>query len=458
MVVSQHSAKHPALPNDVSIHDLLNDMSWLREDSMSAITEDDELHKEIDMLASAEREVSEELSEVVQMFRKESEKRNMRTLAKNCPRKLNSAAYSLPKTYIDVRKYGHEVELSLSNHERSFKKKKRGKISNIHEVDIRIENNDTRDSPEQSQPSDEACNGVLSVSLREAPEEIEFFTDEETGDIEDATQSCKSLSVDESGEKIQPTDHNCIDTSKQFEEKQRLPTLSGWSQKSCNSTDLEKGQNNLFEEEAFWEEGLWKIPAPEPASTNPSDTVDPKIKKSSKNEAPNDRKIPNVPRSRREIVDILSLPTLDCTRDGEGESNMKVDCLIEKLEEESNGDCFDVVIEDVYNNIAQSRKAMEQASLPSKLDQYSPNVENQLRLQTQTPCVPHKLVHDKNSREGMVVLEKKRIDQRNDRCNWRAYVLGVHIILTVIGGAIFWVFFRIKNTKDPSLLDIAEAP
>jgi len=444
----------------------------------SADTEDDELQKEVIKLSSTEREVSQEISELVRLFSNRSEKQSERIVDEEGPRKLNSPVSPMNEIYTEwvmkrENKYVFQEQLALTNQKtirlRNNKKTHDSEyISNIHEVGINRIVKDTRESPGRSQPSDEESTEILGVCSREPPEEILFADDDESSSDDDVanafeevlnhtnTHFRESKSASETQEIALSYDLECADESTFVERNgkdAKVSVVSEWGLRSGQQTDLEKGGNNLFEKETFWEGNFWKDPVYEFVPQNPSRLV--QQEELNKCVASGIRKPLHISQSRRAIIDKLSVPTLDHQEDKNLEDHTEANYQsIGSRPEKANKDFVEIlsVKSDAHRNITHSRESMETTrSLSWQLAQIpSYEIEDQFTAHTQKPENRHSFafyIAVPNEREGMVTLNKERSRHRNDFCNWRIIVLVVQVILTVIGVAVFWHFLRSKNSQ-----------
>jgi hypothetical protein len=454
------------------IHELLNSRSWENDNINSADTEDDGLQKEIDLLSCAEHEVSKEISDLVRLFSKQPEKQTKKVVRvlERGPRRLNSSISPMNAIYTEFTKREErdiiQEQLGMTNQETiRFRntKKTRDNISNIPEVDIGMIIKDTRESPGRSQPYDEMSNGIMGVCTREPAEEIIFVGGDESHDGDDranvfgdalhyaSTDFSESESMPESEEMFSLNEREGTDVAifvHRNGEEEKFVMHREWGQ----STDLEKGGNNLFEDEAFWEKSFWKTPVDELASHHTSAVV--QQEQPNKGESSEMRKLPHISQSRQAIIGILSLPTLEHKRDENLGRNTELDCQsIRSRPKESNREFIDTSARsDVHRNISHSRESIEPRSLPQKSSQIFPFMnENHPITHTETQENSHTFaLHVAVSSEGedVVTLNKKISHQRNDMCNWRIIVLAIHVTLTIIGGAIFWYFLRSKDSQN----------
>ena len=503
MVVSWPSAVSPVDDEDSvllshPIHDLLNDISWENDDYTSSPSEDDDLQKEIDVLSSAERRVSQEISDLARLFSSQPESKRERTTAESGPKKLQPTISDLvrlfsnqpekererttaeigPKklqpTISDLVRLFNEVHIELTKRKNRFvvqkqiltpnqdtkrwgkRTKKRINNPDIHEVDITMFTRDGRESPGQSQPSDENSNGMFGVCTREPPEEIQFVEEDEIHNA--STDLGENESTPEPEEKtflqyregsyepsfigqLEVEENFCILTN---EEEEEFRILSEWCQRSRQLSDLEKGESHLFEEELFWEECFWKTPVCESASQNPSSNV--QRERLPTSELSGIGKLPRVSKSRQETIDVLLLPTLDRKRDEIQNHEAEVDCQsIESRREESDGGYIDESEQsDVLKNTTKSRERIIPKSFQRKSSQVLPFWnDNRIASCTQSRVSSYSntlRVTVSNEADGMFAMDEEMTNEWSSLCHWRTVVLIVHVLLAIIGGAVFIIF------------------
>lgn len=463
MVAKRPLATLPADQDSVLIYhpirELLLTGSWETDNINSADTEDDELQKEMDMLSCAEREVSKEISDLVELFSKQPEKQQTKkTVVKPGPRRLNSSISPMNEIYTEFTKREERSAIKEKMGMPRNMKKTRDNISNIPEVDIGMIIKDTRESPGRSQPYDKIYDDIMGVCTREPAEEIVFVDGDESHHDDDSadvvgdalhyasTHLCESVSVPESEEMISLNDREDTDVTifvQRNGEGEEFVVHREWEQ----PTDLEKGGNNLFEDETFWEKSFWKTPVDEGASQHTATMV--QQQQLNKGEGSEIGKFPRMSQSRQAMIGILALPTLERKRDENLEHNTELDCQsIRSRTKESNKEFIDTSVKpDVHKNISYSKDSIEPRSLPLKFSQMFPSMnESQLVTHTATQENSHAFAHHvaaPNGGEGLVKISH----ERNDLCNWRIIVLAIHAILTVIGGAVFWYFLQSKDSQ-----------
>ena len=462
---------------DHAINELLNNNSWMREDISVAETEDDELRIEMEMLTLAEREVSQEISYFVESFREQSGVESDGTIIEYGKRKSNSTISAMNEIYTGIIErednYTLQEQREMANQETikvRGKKKSHANISNIHEVNIGMIEKETRDSPSQSQPSDEACNGIYGIFNREPPEEIIFVDDDESNDEDEYSNTIGDIvihmstsvaEVEDAPEAVETDSVNYQEAMnesffvEQREEDEESAMLSEWELRSRQLSDLEKGENNIFEEETFWDDSFWKIPVHQPTSQNTATLIQrehkDKIVESERS------KIPPISKTRRGIIDMLSLPTLEHRRDENQENVATINHQsVEPSPEESVQESVDTSAEShLHGNGRGSRKS------PRKSQKHEPasweasrtlheNIEDQFSIPTQTQYNNHTFALDRaipNEGEGSTTVNEGTSCKRNSWCNRRILVVAVQAILTVIGVIIFWQFLLTKDSR-----------
>lgn len=479
MVASWPSVAHPVDDDSVilshPIYELSSNRSWAKYDHVLAETEteDDELQQEIDMLSSIEREVSQEISDLVISFskhpEKQKEKQTKTTKFEPGPRKLSSSGSPMNEIYAKLMKregYMFQEQLILTDEESTRSQNEKKKHDIIQEVKTDMIMNDTRESPGQSQPSDEDYDSVLGLFAREPPEEILFFDDNESGYDDDLDNSFgevehhsskhfREREKEQKSEEMQFISH-CKGMGKSTfvernKDKEQLDMLSEWSLQSVQLSDLEKGEINLFEKEKFWKESFWKTPVSKAALQNPSALDQPE--QSDRSESPRRRQYLHFLQSRRAIIEKLSLPTLEYERHKRYkilEKNNEIDQ--QSLKSWQSGRNLDRVLSksDVPKELTHCSESMETRPIPSKSVQTLSDMnENQLirthNLKYENNHTSAHCVIVPNKGGGVVGVNEKLNYQRNTLCNWRTIVFVVHAILTATGGAVFWLFLQPRD-------------
>ncbi len=452
MVVNRPSTILPVDDDSIllphQIHELLKDRSWSVDEYSAGASEDDELQKEIDMLPSAERRVSQEISDLVRLFSNQQESQMDKHAPPRGPRKLHSAGSPMNQIYKQFEK--REDSFAKINHATKMlenARNERGTISNINDVDTTVFTRDVRESPGHSQPSDEKGNGIFGVSTREPPEEILFVEDDGTNDAStDFSESTSSESVELKFLKyIERLDKSAFVEHRDQEEEFSMP--SEWCLESRQLSDLEKGENDLFTEESFWEEGFWKTPVNESIAQVTSATIRrEQLRKSGISEI---RKNPRVLQSKQDIIEALSMPVLDHkimerNADPKDEDNndsiefqrKEFDIESGEVSEESN----------VQKNMTQYTEVRN--STPFQWDESTQKLQKMneygLTSRTQTKVNHSNRLHFavSNEREAVSTVYKDMDNHRGDVWNWRRIVLVVHVILNIIGGFVFLLFLR----------------
>ena len=462
MVANRPPATLPADQDSVllyhPIRELLVSGSWETDNINSADTEDDELQKEIDMLSCAEREVSKEISDLVELFSKQPKKQQTKkTVVTPGPRRLNSSISPMNEIYTEFAKREERYVTKEQMRMPRNMKKTRDNISNIPEADIGMIIKDTRESPGRSQLYDEMSDGIMGCT-REPAEEIIFVDGDESHHDDDSdnvvgdalhyasTHLCESISMIESEEMLSLNDQENTDGTiyvQQNGEGEGFVMRREWGQ----PTDLENGGNNLFEDETFWENSFWKTPVDEVMSQHTATVV--LQEQSNRGEGLEIRKFPRMSQSQQAMIGKLSLPTLERKRDENLEHNTELDCQsIRSRAKESNEEFIDTSRKsDVHKNNSHSKDSIESRSRPLKFSQifYSMN-ESQAVTHTESQENNHIFAHHialPNGGEGVVKINH----EGNDLCNWRIIVLAIHAILIVIGGAVFWYFLQSKDAQ-----------
>jgi len=400
------------------IDDLLNSESWLRDDATSK-TDDDELLVEMGMLSSAEKEISQEISrlDIVNFFRE-----NYRTTScnKQMPTKVKG------------------------------KKKTHANISNIQDLDVQMIERDARDSPNKSFPSDEAYNGIDDISERDPPEEHNFVDGVEYDYSNTLKEVVLHLSTS-NGDDIEKSTENSNDSlhyedeiniasnfleKRNKEEDDRSVVLSEWNLNSIQISDLEKGENNIFEEETFWNDGLWKTPLNKTTSHNT--TIVRSFEKEYQNKAKMSERSNSQPvsKTRSRFIEMLSLPILDDLDDRRiGKDN-------------KNGKSTSIVSPQFWE------------SRPRKVTEENQKLENTERTHTQSTrmMIMHGMDEDDMSisthgqhkisdgKQGLNENKASRYRRCYAWCNLRIFIVSVHIILIVIGIIMFYRFLFQNNS------------
>jgi len=470
MVVKRPSAISSVADDSVllshDIHELLNDRSWAEDNHSSGASEDDELQKEIDMLPSAERRVSQEISDLVRLFSNNPESPREKSVPPRGPVKLRSRISPMNQIYTKFTK--KEDRFTTTNHETKRSENSRNTRANTpdsYDVHMNTFTRDVRQSPGLSQPSDEGKgNGIFGVSTREPPEEILFVEDDGTHDSSTGfSESTTSESIEmkflsyiermKESASAQRRDHERESASAQrLDQEEEFSMPSEWCLQSTQLSDLERGENDLFNEESFWEESFWKTPVNETALQATSATV--RREQLRKNEVSAIKKGSRVKKARQAIIAALSMPTLDHKREKIEDHKAKVSCSsIESQQKE-----LDQSIQSHYKELdKESADVSEQSKInrnmtrprewtkpiqpywKSYLDEHAPTSHTQTKVNNYAYTL-HTTVRSES--EGMIPVYKDIGTHRGDVFNWRRIVLVVHVIMNIVGGVVFIAFFR----------------
>eukprot|EP00536_Pseudo-nitzschia_multiseries_P016145 jgi/Psemu1/45057/gm1.45057_g len=160
------------------LHELLNTRSWMKDDASATEMEDDELEKEMKMLSLAEQGVSQEISDLMRSFRDQTLIKEHQQLQTNESLPTSTINKVITERLEQRDNFVSEEQRTMTNEETrkvQSKRKGRAQISNIHEVKSNTRERDTRESVNQSEPSDKACFGVDDICNRDPPEEIIFI-------------------------------------------------------------------------------------------------------------------------------------------------------------------------------------------------------------------------------------------------------------------------------------------
>jgi len=542
-------------------HDLMNNTSWMKEDVRTDEMEDDELEKEMEMLALAEKEVSQEISDIQRSFHNPNNQWGEEN--EQDRRKLNSTAtptmneieieHTEKLEWGDTNCMFQEQRDNETTNQKlmkvlSFKRKTHANISNIHEVETDMIERDTRDSVNESQPSDEACYGVYSICNRDPPEAILFVDDDES--YEDGDEShdedssdvigeivyhmSLSVSEDESvagsaemyslkekenfnesplverrhgeeedprsgrlsdlgtggndnlfreemfvGDIVHTTSNTTGDESAQGsaeryspdaqqddyinescrverrqEEEESDDAISEWDLRSNRQlSDLERGKSNVFEEEIFWEESFWRAQRVHEPERRDSATLVRKDNQNTTTKPPSAKSsIPFISGSRRSIIDILSLPTLEPRRDENEDIAATLD--LQSVQSIIPGESVKLSVHDVSterisqmesNHSKNNELIYQEASaqiFDHTIDDSSLNcIEEKQNSCSFIPLDPAVLIDE----EEAVVVNKRRCQNRKGSCDLRRIIIAVHVLLALSGVIVFWKFLLPKQ-------------
>ncbi|VEU37506.1 unnamed protein product [Pseudo-nitzschia multistriata] len=503
---------------DHLIHEILKNRSWMKEDIGSEDLEDDELEKEMEMLSVAEQEVSQEISDAIRSFQNQLGAVNDRSRRKSDSRASRRTVIRTEGKNWETHYTSQEKPARINQEILQIRSKRKihTSISNIRQVEIDAIERDTRDSVNESHPSDEACHGVYDICNRDPPEEMLFIDDDESYDEEDDSSNVisdviphMSTNVKENENENEPESVD-IYSLKDFEGfdgspfaqwhreeeglSRQLPDLetgsnnfleeeffvgdiihentnktagentkdSGtnnskkqqdangssnlewhseedgldtWDQRAKQISDLEWGKAELFEEEAFWKEGFETIPVPNSKIKTSSSS----IREDNRNASSGKSHIPSASESRRSIIEILALPTLEHHVKDIQDVGAKFDRQpIQSASDES---------------VTQSVHAPAESTLQIDFE----NNESIFQKSTQ---LFHSVIEDsplicieesKNdcsfAPEPTVLIEEAAVrgnekprKKQNHSCDLRTIILAVHVVLAIVGIIVFLAF------------------
>mmetsp|Transcript_28467 Transcript_28467/g.77090 ORF Transcript_28467/g.77090 Transcript_28467/m.77090 type:complete len:544 (+) Transcript_28467:151-1782(+) len=242
------------------VNELLNNRSWMKDESIVSEVEDDELEMEMNMLSLAEQEVSQEISNLMQSLRDQPGLQNQLVQ----PKKHLSAS---PIHNNDINNRSERERNAVYEEKRAetieeatkvlTRRKVHTQISNIHEIKIDKAERDARESMNESQPSDEACFSVYDICSRDPPEEILFIHEDESEDegyshftgeivhhmatsVEEAENSNGSIEVNSVNDEVVMDE---LDLVELYGEDGDLG--------AGQFDDLEMGRNNMVGKQAF---------------------------------------------------------------------------------------------------------------------------------------------------------------------------------------------------------------
>jgi hypothetical protein len=229
------------------IEAVLESRSWMVDDgnSLGNKTEDDEFRKELERLNLSEEEVAREILAAMELFQEATEKKE-----------LSKRETSLIRmSYLDL------VE------------------------------NGTRDSPNSTCPSDEACTSDpyrAHDDSRDPPGAVQHLRERDhqrtEGISTDSTETSSGMHFetyeDPTAELMTVDDHGSLKTNSpgteiekqcsaieeishqgktsSTQDEENSTPIKVWDE--TGGTDVEKGNKDIFEVESFWEHGLWKSP------------------------------------------------------------------------------------------------------------------------------------------------------------------------------------------------------
>ena len=444
--------------HDHPINELLDSRSWLRDDESSKTEDDDELLMEMELLSSAEREISQELSRFSESYNKQQ-----------MPPNTNTAPIErMRRRRWRTSKVNNKKEKSHAN------------ISNIHEIDIQIQmrERDTRDSPDRSCPSDEAYNGIDdNISRRDPPAEEppsfedigeDDYSNNKTRDLvlhRNATRVREGIYKSESAESnslhFQDQDQDRDDD----EEEEESAVLSEWELNRNQLSDLEKGENNIFEEETFWDDGLWKTPLNNRSASR--NTFVQSFEKREQVEMPGPErisKIQPISDTRSGLIEMLSLPTLEDRRDGnnngeetetetetetEIHSNMiydqRLESRLEKAVQRS------VVGMSAKSNFQEKNKSEHTERTHTQSTRMTMTIHDTNEDEDDMPMSTHRQYGISNGKQldsnAIITNDESHHKRKNCWCNFRILVVTVHILLITIGIIVFCQFLLQKDSQ-----------
>jgi hypothetical protein len=377
--------------------------------SSACRTDDDEFRAELERLNLSEREVSKEIARAIEAFQ--------------CAKKSQQS----------------------DNFRRDF---------SVDDSNTSIASKDTRESSPSSFPSDEACGSII-YEQREPPPEITTPRTPRTSNMEqhstsDSTATSSGMQFvydDPSADLLTADEHGSLQpdvASKSLVEsmdvqervisqtKEGKPAESTSEIRQCEATsqtDIERGIQDIFEEESFWGDGLWKTPVIENSKPN-----DKEWSKSTSEEAAEKRSVTSRPNAKD--LAQLYLPDLKPRQDKQANLEVKSQSM-----SESEGDVtsnFQDEIESAYWDIKKEPREILEDQLDS---QHSRTVRISV-IDTTIKEEPQK-EKESPSDEG----ERDKCLQRY--CSfWRVFLVAVHVILFSIGAIVISKYLKNSRAKN----------
>jgi hypothetical protein len=427
--------------HDHPINELLDNISWLRDDATSTKTEDDdELLMEMELLSSAEREISQELSRFSDSYIKQQMPPN----SKIAPIKRRRRRWRTSKV-------------------NGKKEKAHANISNIHEIDTQMIERDTRDSPDRSYPSDEVYNGIDdNIFERDPPaEELPYF--EDVGEDDYSNNKARDLVLHRNATRVregiyksESAEGNSLHyQERDNDEEEESAVLSEWELNPNQLSDLEKGENNIFEEEKFWDDGLWKSPLNNKSASR--NTYVQSFERREQVEMPERRsKIPPISDTRSELIEMLSLPTLEDRRNGndnadetEKHSNMIYhQCLESRLEKAVQRS---VVGMSAKSNFQENNKSEHTERTHTQSTRMTMTIHDTNEDEDDISMSTHRQYDISNGKQpdsNTIISNEESHHKRNYCwCNLRILVVTVHILLITIGIIVFCQFLLRNDSQ-----------
>lgn len=402
--------------------------------------EDDELQDEIDKLASAERLVSREISNLVSDPRKER-------MTETSPRIKHSPISPMHSVHTEVAKWEDKRVVQKQMNSANQATKRRGKkektpisISNIHEVHITTLKRDVRESPGFSQPSDEISNRKFGVSHREPPEET--LSVDDRMHISSTENECVPELEEKLSLRYRPSIHELSfvedrqlekdDAALSFNEEIEFAALSEHCLQSRQMSAIEKTPQDGFAEVA----------------TGPLHKSDSSLKK----------KVESNKKSRHDVITWLSLPSLGQQRAKAKANAFEAEIEYGSQQEEEIDDkstdkmqCTDIEQPDVHKEMVQSEESIATESTPSWVAPWISPISPKFnktgltsRIQSKVICSAHTTINTNLQSEVQLATAPQEdiSSQKKAAYNLREVAVMVHILLTVSGGAVAIGFFR----------------
>ncbi|KAL3907058.1 MAG: hypothetical protein SGILL_009026 [Bacillariaceae sp.] len=428
------------------IHSVLENRSWNDDDnddnathSSASKTDDDEFRMELERLNLSEREVSQEIKRAMQAFQ-------YTTVNSSTARK--SASVSSGKALL-AGGVGAKEDLAVSSI-------------------------DSRNSPTPSCPSDEGSGGQGSRSTvyedqREQPSPVlsprtprasnanpeqHYFSDSTTTSsgmqqVYD-DPSADLMTLDEHGS-LKPDLTNTTpyetledeqDVSSQpsshaKEDIERHVATSPWEDKT--EVDLESGNRDLFEEESFWDDGLWKTPE------NSRHERTGEWSESEYTEEEGSIRRPNTKDLEQLFIPSLKPPPTDTIDEEMEEESQPLQSMSESESERDTMSAFQDEIEPAYWDINKEPHEILEDQLDS---QHTRTAFQQQTMEQETATTKRQ---SKEEPESSDEEEKEMGSCCDGWCTWwRLILIAVHAIFFVAGIIVLVKFLKTRRSNEES--------
>ena len=404
------------------IDTVLENRSWMGDDtthSSASKTDDDEFRMELERLHLSEREVSQEIVRAMEAFQYAKPQKAaivstnvgaQDTASREALDARNSPSPSCPSDEVSG---DHQSRSTVYDDEREQPPAV---------ISPRTPRASNTEQEHSSADSTETSSGMRRVY--DDPT-ADLLTADEQGSLKPDLTNATPYEALEDGE--------AASEYSQAEEKvERHIATSPWEDKS--QVDLESGNRDIFEEESFWDHGLWKTPE----NSRHERTHGEEWSESEYTEGERSSHRPDSRDLAQLYLPSLIPPPTDANDKIEVESQSQ--SMSESESERDTMSAFQDEIEPVYWDINKEPHEILEEQLDS---QHSRTFHQQEEKETT------KATHQSNEDESSSDEEKEKGSCCRGWCNWwRLLLIAVHTILIVAGIIILAKFLESRRSRD----------